>query len=492
MNIAATFQKNCKESAEVFLSEQAVLEGAKPILERVLRQAEKDERDLAYYTPCKSEKARKQSGSYYTPVDVARFFWNQFFYAHDISSSRQATDFVRTHRLIEPSCGSGVLVYALLAKLFDLGVPPKAMRSLDLHLVDFNASALDYAKRQFSFINAALGADYFIPSFEHTDFLTYAGVKSSRPVVVFGNPPFVSNSKGATWKNTYADFLDRCLEVAEPLAAMHFIVPLSISFSRDYVDLRKNFRLGRYVIFASHFDNIPDTLFKSGKPQSDNTNKANSQRCTIISAFASMEHRLYSSPLHRWSTSERATLLAGRAEYHDVTEYRLSDQFIRPSSGEMARYLQHQNFSYRLSDLTDARGAHALYIGGVARNYISVRGEAGSGVLAFSFNGRDSFYRFLGVVASDIFLEYWRSVGDGFHVTRSNILDFPVSEQLAALVDASAPRIKAMWARRGRCEKTKLNSGTIVHSYDFSAVAPVYKDALPLASAHEQNRSGEQ
>ena len=165
MNIAAPLQKDKKQPANVSSYERTVADGAKMILDRVMHQAEKDERDLAYYTPCKSEQARKQSGSYYTPVDVARFFWNQFFDASNISGPEQATAFVRNHRFIEPSCGSGVLVYALLRKLLDLGVPLEAMHDLDLHLVDINAASLDYAKRQFSVINSALGAYYFSPYF---------------------------------------------------------------------------------------------------------------------------------------------------------------------------------------------------------------------------------------------------------------------------------------------------------------------------------------
>lgn len=492
MNIAALLPKDSEKAADVYLSGQALADSAKRVLDHVLHQAEKDERDLAYYTPCRSEQARKQSGSYYTPVDVAQFFWNQYFDAGGISSPEQAITFVRQHRLIEPSCGSGVLVYALLAKLLDLGVPVEVMRDLDLHMVDFNSSALDYAKRQFAAINAALGADYFTPSFEHTDFLSYDGVKSVRPAIVFGNPPFVSNPKGATWKNTYADFVDRCLEAASPLAAMHFILPLSIAFSRDYSMLRKKLRAGHYTVFASHFDNIPDTLFKSGKPQSNNTNKANSQRCTILSAFAGAKHRLYCSPLHRWNAADRATLLAGPARFNDVTCYQLSDQFIRPASDAMAQYLQGQDFSYRLGDLIDDEGSMTLFVGSVARNYISVRSEAGSGVQEFSFLNRKDFYRFLGVIASDVFLQYWRSVGDGFHVTRSNILDFPVSPSLSALVDASLPKTKSMWSRRRNFLKTKLNSGTVVNSYDFSAIAPNFHRALPNETTTEQTSNGEQ
>ena len=255
--------------------------------------------------------------------------------------------------------------------------------------------------------------------------------------------------------------------------------------------MREKLRAGCYTVFASHFDNIPDTLFKSGKPQSFNTNKANSQRCTILSAFSGAEHRLYSSPLHRWNTADRATLLAGRARFYDVTGYQLSDQFIRPASDAIALYLQRQDFSHRLGDLLDEQGSQRLFVGSVARNYISIRGEAGSGVQVFALRTREDFYRFLGIIASDVFLQYWRSVGDGFHVTRSNILDFPVSNSLSALIDASVPRIKSMWSRRRHFQKTKLNSGTVVNSFDFSAVAPDFQGALPQATK-EQTRNEEQ
>lgn len=472
-------QKTIKSPENILLSGQSLSRAAKSLLDQILHQAEKDEKDLAYCTPCRSEQARKQSGSYYTPVDVARFFWSQYFDAAGICDSKQAVKFVRQHRLIEPSCGSGVLVYSLLAKLLDLGVPVEVMRDLDLHMVDLNLSALQYAKRNFMAINDALGADYFTPFFEHTDFLSYAPVKSKRRIVFFGNPPFVSNPRGSAWKNTYADFVDRCLEFNSPLATLHFILPLSISFSRDYRLLREKMRAERYLVFASHFDNIPDALFKSGKPHNSNTNKANSQRCTIVTAFSGTEHGLYSSPLHRWNAAYRATLLSGRIKFYDVTNYRLSDQFIRPSSEAIALYLQDKNLSHKLGDLLDEQGTHKIFVASVARNYISIRSEAYSGTHEFALRTQRDFYRFLAIITSDVFFQYWQSVGDGFHVTRSNVLDFPVSDSLSTLVDASVSQIKAMWSHRRQFQKKKLNSGRIVHSYDFSRTALGFQGTLP-------------
>lgn len=489
MSVTAALQRKPVITAEAKVSGWALQKSARTIVDRVLYQAEADERDLAYYTACKSEDARKKSGSYYTPVDVANYFWNQYFYANGIADAQSATKFIFSHRFIEPSCGSGVLAYALLGKLLELGVSLEAMRALDLHLVDINDFALEYSRRQFSLINETLGDNFFSPHFVNEDFLSFRGIKSGKPTVFFGNPPFVSNQRGATWKNTYADFMDRCLQEATQLAAIHFIVPLSIAFSRDYSALRNKLRQQNFAVYASHFDNIPDTLFKSGKPESSNSNKANSQRCTIVSAISAKEHRLYSSELYRWNTADRATFLSRCARFEDVTNYKLGDQFIRPSSPEMAEYLQCSKFKFSLGDLTQKNGGHSLYVGGVARNYISVRGEVASGVQTFNFKNKNDFYRFLGLIVSDVFLDYWRSVGDGFHVTRANILDFPISVPLDDFVARSLPKIKRMWARRKEFEKSKLNSGSIVRSYDFSGVAPLLNQALSLSLTVEQTDS---
>jgi hypothetical protein len=371
-----------------------------------------------------------------------------------------------------------VLVYALLLRLIEAGVPVGIMRDLDLQLVDVNPSALSYVKRQFGEINAALGERILKPSLECNDFLSYNGLSSDRALVIFGNPPFVSNPKGGAWKNVYAEFVDRCLEEASPLSSIHLILPLSIAFSRDYALLRKKLRLGRYTVFASHFDNMPDTLFKSGKPRSDNTNKANSQRCTILSAVSGSAHRLYSSSLQRWSASHRAAFLAGRPEFHDVTNYNLSEQFIRPASQEIAVYLQDQKFTRRLGDLVDGTGDYVLRVGGVARNYIAVREGAGKGVHSFYFRGRDAFYLFLGIVASDVFYQYWRTVGDGFHLTRSSILEFPISTSLLSWARARQPIVESVWVNRLEFAKKKINSGTEIYSYDFSAKMPNLLDLI--------------
>lgn len=457
------------------------------ILESILSQAEADERELSYHSECRSETARRQSGSYYTPIDVADFFWAQFFYGLNISSPKQAERFLRDHTFIEPSAGSGVLIFSLLKKLVALGVSPSTFGDLDLRIIDINRTSLNYIQGKIAAFNSYFGVELLTPRYQCQDFRTFDASCLRRPSIFFGNPPFVSNPRGSTWKNIYADFISTCLKANDKCAALHFILPLSIAFSRDYSDLRRDFRGGEFSILASHFDNIPDTLFKSGKPQSANSNKANSQRCTILTAVAEGGTQVRSSGLIRWTASQRQDVLGALPTYFDVSDYSLDDQFIRPQSRRIADYLQSGPFPLRLRNLVSSTGYRELHVGSVARNFIPIREQQGSGVNTFAFGCEEDFYKFLGIITSDAFLEYWRSVGDGFHLTKNNITSFPISENLYEAVTNALPAIKHLWRARDVYRKTKLNSGTVVTSFDLNGAMPSFLNALTCGTT-ELNR----
>lgn len=459
------------------------------LLDGLLTQAEADEADLSYHTECRSEAARRQSGSYYTPIDVADFFWAQFFYAQNIATPEQAETLVREHTFVEPSAGSGVLILALIKKLMSFGLDLRVLKAFDLHIVDINPSALSYIKRQFLTLNEQIGQQLLTPHFHQADFRDFETDNLLRRAVYFGNPPFVKNPRGSKWKNMYADFLAKCLDARGQCAGLHFIVPLSIAFSRDYALLRERLKNDEYTVLASHFDNIPDTLFKSGKPQSANSNKANSQRCTILSAISSGEHSIHSTGLQRWSVAQRANVLGSVPNYVDVSDYDLDNQFLRPKSQRIAQYLQANSFEYRLGDLSGGDERQKIHIASVARNFIPIRGQGGGSVNTFGFGTAEEFYRFLGIVASDAFFDYWISVGDGFHVTKSNIRSFPISKELNHAVTSALPKIKKVWKARELYKKSKLNSGTIVSSYDFSMALPSLIDVDHFDTTKHKKKS---
>jgi hypothetical protein len=283
----------------------------------------------------------------------------------------------------------------------------------------------------------------------------------------------VSNPSGSSrWKNLFADFVDISLFHADRRGTLHFILPISVAFSRDFRELRKMLVASGQELILSHFDNIPDTLFKSGKPGHTNTNKANSQRCSILTLRPSATYRVLSTELHRWSKYDRASFLETVPSYHDVTDYQFDDQFPRPANRAVLMYLTENRTHTRLGDLLQPNGASELYVAAVARNFIGIRDTPGGGAHRLRFAEQDDFHRVLLLLASDLFFAYWRTVGDGFHVTKANILDFPVTPRLVDTTSAQLRSAKKLWAKRNQFIKSKLNAGQPTHSYDFTKAAP--------------------
>lgn len=435
--------------------------------------AETAEADLSYSSECKSESKRKLAGAYYTPADVADHFWQIFFDRRNITNSLSAQSLLKVAYFVEPSAGAGALFFSLIKKLINHGLSPQTVRLINADLVDINQQALEFIRDQIGTLEQRWDIKFDRVRLIHGDFRSYKFPATDRSGVFFGNPPFVANQKDSSrWKNLYADFIEHSLELSRKPAHLHFIVPLSITFSRDYSALRSRLRRLNSEISISNYDNIPDTLFKSGKPKHTNTNKANSQRCSILSVAPAKTPRVYASALKRWSKGERTSLLSSIPTFHDVTDYRHDDQIPRPANKLIADYLQASFEEKRLGALIGGSSRYRLTIGSVARNYIGFRDEPDGSSNVLGFGNEKDFLTALGVLSSDLFFDYWLTVGDGFHLTKSTIFNFPLAQHVEEELQRLQPEVRKMWRNRNRFQKAKLNNGRQTRSFDFSAAAP--------------------
>ncbi len=439
----------------------------------VVLAAEKAEVALSYSSKCKSERMRKLMGAYYTPADVAQHFWNIFFERRQICTAENAKTLILESRFIEPAVGAGALFFSLLEALLKLGLSPKALSVMRADLIDINSQALEFVRLQINVLELKWGVRFRGIRLLNRDFFKYHLRGKRGAPVFFGNPPFVANEKNTSkWKNLFADFLEHSMLLPKTPAHFHFILPLSILFSRDYMILRRMLRESNLEVSASSYDNIPDTLFKAGKPKNINTNKANSQRCTILSAVPTQKPRLFSSKLHRWNKAERLSLLASVPAFEDVTLYSLDDQIPRPANPLIASYVQSAALERRLDSLIGTSKRRRLFVATVARNYIGVRDTGDENCNVFCFDNEESFLAALGIISSKLFFDYWLTVGDGFHLTKSNILNFPVTDRLYEAVKLHHDEVRKYWQHRRRFEKVKINNGKETRSFDFSEVAP--------------------
>lgn len=442
-------------------------------IEAVQQNSEEAEEKLSYISECKSEHERKKLGSYYTPTDVADFFWRELFIQNEVLDGEGALSFLRKHHFVEPAAGAGALIFALFKRFLTLGVTAEQLAEIELSIIDVNTNALAFVEKQLEVLAGGWGVSFNGVRLVRDDFLSADLSSGFKPCFFFGNPPFVANEKGRSpWKNIYADFLEKALMHVGGEGGVHFIVPLSVAFSRDYRALRTMITDTRGTVCLSNFDNIPDTLFKSGKPSHTNTNKANSQRCTILTVLPGRPKKLLATPLLRWSKKDRANLLSRSPEYVDVSDYSFDQQFPRPESKAVMDYLDLAAGSPKLGSIISKSGKHNLFVAGVARNYVSLRDGPGNGVHALGFESDEDFLLGLGVLSSDLFLSYWLSIGDGFHLTKGNIFNFPLHHTLVRECQRNAPAIRATWKARQRFQKGKLNSGRMTKSFDLRDAVP--------------------
>lgn len=437
-------------------------------IERAMMAAEAAELELSRQGGDDPSQQRKASGSYYTPSDVAAHFWDLFFRHHRINDLSSLLAFSASTDFVEPSAGSGMFVFSFLRKAAMLGATPQSLSGVRFHVIDVNLAALRFFSETLRGIESATGARFEGIGPSQSNFLEWVEQSTLSSVVFIGNPPFVTNARGDRWRNLYANFVEAML--AYPgTKGMGLILPLSVCFSRDYAELRTIIRAAKLGISASSYDNIPDCLFKAGKPDSLNTNGANSQRCTILNLGGVDPTVREASPLLNWSSADRTTVLSTIPTFRPFNDEDSSGQFPRPASDFLAKYMCDLQNAQPLGIYLSKISRPAFAVGGVARNYIGIRDfdPSSTGVIPIKPRCERSRRLLLQVFSSKLFFDYWRTFGDGFHVTVDMIERFPVTTYLENRLLRRESIADSIWENRAVYAKEKLNSGKIIRSYDF-------------------------
>jgi hypothetical protein len=436
-------------------------------LDLIIAQTEAAELDLSLHS--NDVGGRKQAGAFYTPADVADHAWEQFFRIHRICSADDLRAFIDHTHFVEPSAGSGIFIFAFLRKVLQRGLHPQELQAISFSVVDLSLSALRFVHRQIGTIQESLGITLDRFHLHQENFLTWLPQQPFSSIAFVGNPPYVANPKGSRWRNLFADFLQHMLDVPAEHRSVGLILPMSVCFSRDFEELRKLIYDSGLGISSANYDNIPDCLFKSGKPESSNSNKANSQRCTILMLGGGDPNRRDATALMRWSVRERAQLLGAVPRFEPFSTYDFDEQIPRPSCHGIMRYLETARTGQRLGDMLVRSQQAEFSVGAVARNFIGIRetSNTDSSVIPICGRTRDESMVLLQILASPVFYEFWRTLGDGFHVTRDLIRKFPLSESLQRSCIRNVSKAREAWSRRESFAREKLNSGKIVRSYDF-------------------------
>jgi len=305
--------------------------------------------------------------------------------------------------------------------------------------------------------------------------------------IVIGNPPyhklssserqiaakngFISTSSG----DIYCLFIELVIRLLNKQnGSCCMIVPLSFAFSKKMSKLRELIiEKQQFSMIMSHYDNIPDTIFKAGKPENVNSNQANSQRATIFKISRPVNKKqILSTDLIRWRSSDRSNLF-NEIRYADVTGlYDAAIGFPKIGRQQLVDFLLHANKrSLRLGELLDKAGKSNLFIPSTARYFLPAvtHSLARSGEISFSVADETNRLIIAAAINSNIFYWYWRVYGDGFHVTKSLIESFPVpiawTDNLKSeVIDA----IRLLLSSESACTVSKKNASKISVNVNFN------------------------
>ena len=317
-------------------------------------------------------------------------------------------------------------------------------------------------------------------------FVEYYGVMSNGGFdVVIGNPPYVATksieySLGRNVEHRYPDIyayvLERSMQVTSKIGRCGMILPLSITFSRDFVKLRQNVRTWG-TSWLSSFDNIPAALFAEV-----------SQRCTIL-VSAPSGHNSFTTRLNRWRAQYRPSLMANISYTAVPSDYEVgSFGFPRLSGKQSERLLRlHSRIASKASTglvaPSDSQGV--LGFSPTARNFISTYLEppptldldgriiqdaaSGSSVALASVELARAA---LAVTSGTACFWYWLTRGDGFHVTNSLLSEYlsPLSELPSECQHKLELIGELLHESRNAALVFKKNAGKYVGNFNYTSL----------------------
>ncbi len=325
----------------------------------------------------------------------------------------------------------------------------------------------------------------------------YGVMKEGGFAATVGNPPYVSRSKidytftdpsGLAFPDIYAHMLLQVQRLTSPEGRHGMIVPLSVTFSDDYSELRQEL-CHRAMAWFSSYDNIPASVFAGV-----------SQRCTIWLGAPSTSSRTFASPMYRWR-SEYRPVLTQRITYTSLGDLDVSE-FGIPRCGTahqlaLLRRISGLGATPPPPRVSRRPGAFIGFSGG-ARNFVSaflaeppclsengLRPVEPTQIGYIQLATESEAGQALSMLSGEFYLWYWLVRGDGFHVTSWVVRSFLgcMNSLEAANTGALTKLGELLHSRRFEALVFKKNAGRYVGNFNYQRLPEITRrsDLLVLA-----------
>lgn len=284
------------------------------------------------------------------------------------------------------------------------------------------------------------------------------------PNVIIGNPPYanVNNredlrelpsvfktfpASGSPSADVYPLFLEQMVRLAAPEASGAMVLPLSLAFSegQQFLAAREMIERTPGTWRFTFFDREPHALFGEDVKTRNTIVTWNRTSTDPVS-------RKMTGPLLKWRGDNRAWML--RNIRHTVINTSIVDGIPKLNGSLQAESLarlvaQGARFadlvtSFHSTTLGETFEADqkSIFVGGTAYNFLNVffrpplhtqpnRGLISTNTVhGLSFSNSKDAYAAFALLSSGIAFWLWHTLGDGFHVSRGFLEDFPIGPTL--------------------------------------------------------------
>jgi len=369
------------------------------------------------------KRAKKESGQYYTPDDVALVMSDWF--------NSQVGE-----NICDVACGTGKLILTYL----DLIGKENAINLImagKLYLYDLDDIALNICKT-ILLLKYGKELEPFIHAI-HCDFLS-KNIVLPENCKVISNPPYAAvNTINNDWNKTdvvldtkelYSMFMEKIITQSKSSV---IITPYSFIGGNKFYSLRKI--MNNYNGFIVSFDNVPGNIFCGRKHGIFNTNTSNSVRATITVVENKNNLKGFkTTPLIRFKNEERKNLLKTEVlETFINNEYQIVSK-EKPMYYKCAKELNdiwnawQEKSNSRLGNYVSQYGQNIISMPNTCRYFTTASNGLmnRNGQIVLNIDDKDVFNYIYCLINSSFAYWYWRLFDGGITYPRGLLLNMPV------------------------------------------------------------------
>lgn len=432
---------------------------------------------------------RKETGSYYTPNDLANYIvansFIHYYYpelhnmysfnyclSYFVSKKKKCRDLLYKCTVFDPTCGAGDLLLSVLQFKFSLAYYiNEELNNRNIYSIirtiygnDFNKTAIDsFIKRVCIYIKRITDNDVqknitniLKKNTTSIDYIKGVYLNSKKFDIIVGNPPYVEDNVydgiiDEKYGNVYCNVIRNCFNNSNNIISL--IVPISYISTPRMLKIRNIVIQNNCSQIVSSYSDRPDCLFNDVH-----------QKLNVLVIKLNTDYSIYTTQYKYWYKDERFALFNNNKTFKNRL---LNDLFI-PKIGNRIdcsiykKVYKNNNSFYNLQNFENFD--YPIYLNMRAAFWIKCfkSSSKSNEYNTYYFDKTKQNFIYC-VLNSSLFFWYWVTISDCWHITNKELsgFDFSVCNYDSKVFDTLSKKLEF------KLNKTKKYIGSKQVDYEY-------------------------